>query len=341
MGDDTQVQTTRNPKGTFLMDVKRIMADTAGLLPRHMTGERMVKLVYAAATKQPELLNCTTASIGMCLTTCSELGLEPGDVRGHVYLIPRKNSAAKITECTLLVGYKGFAELARRSGEIASIDATVVYEGEPFEVFRGAHPDIKHTWCPDVDRSNQKIVAAYAIARLKDGSIAFEVLTKAEIDARRKRSSASGSGPWVTDYARMARKSALRALFMGGLVPLSAEIVRAIEEDADNETIEATASETPTGARSGALASLHSMTRAALEAGTSETQAEAQQGEQEALPPPTPDLADALDRMTLAQSSKEIDALLKGAADWHPADRAPLIEAAAKRKEALRAGGAS
>ena len=56
---------------------------------------------------------------------------------------------------------------------------------------------------------------------------------------------------------------------------------------------------------------------------------------------PTPDLADALDRMTLAQSSKEIDALLKGAADWHPADRAPLEAAAEKRKEALRAGGAS
>lgn len=51
----------------------------------------------------------------------------------------------------------------------------------------------------------------------------------------------------------------------------------------------------------------------------------------------TPDLAEALDRMTLAQSEKEINALLKGAAEWHPADQAPLIEAAAKRKEALKA----
>ncbi len=52
---------------------------------------------------------------------------------------------------------------------------------------------------------------------------------------------------------------------------------------------------------------------------------------------PTPDLAEALDRMTLAQSEKEISALLKGAADWHPADQAPLNEAAAKRREALKA----
>ncbi len=52
---------------------------------------------------------------------------------------------------------------------------------------------------------------------------------------------------------------------------------------------------------------------------------------------PNPDLAEALDRMTLAESPKEIEAILKAASGWHPADQAPLIEAAAKRKEALKA----
>ena len=65
-------------------------------------------------------------------------------------------------------------------------------------------------------------MAVYAIARIRDGSIAYEVLTRQEIDARRNRSQSSGSGPWVTDYASMARKTGLRLLFAGGLVPLSA-----------------------------------------------------------------------------------------------------------------------
>ena len=56
---------------------------------------------------------------------------------------------------------------------------------------------------------------------------------------------------------------------------------------------------------------------------------------------PTDELADALDRMTLAQSDKEINGLLKAAAGWPAVDQEPLIEAAAKRRAVLKAGGAS
>lgn len=221
-------------KQQFRGALTRILDGGKDLLPKHMTPGRMLELVYAAATKNPKLMQCTPASIGICLTTCSEMGLEPGDVRGHVYLIPRENRKAGIVECTLQIGYKGYAELGRRSGEISSIDASPVYKGEPFTVSRGAHPDIQHEWRSDVDRSDASLVAAYAVARMKDGSIAFEVLTRQEIDARRARSMSRDNGPWVTDYSRMARKTAIRALFTGGLVPMSAEIVRALDIDNDD-----------------------------------------------------------------------------------------------------------
>lgn len=257
---------TTATKQTFRTALAKIVQDSAELLPRHMTPDRMMKLVYAAATKTPKLMQCTPASIGMCLTTCSELGLEPGDVRGHVYLIPRENRKAGVMECTLQIGYKGYAELGRRSGEIASVDASVVYKGEPFLVVRGAHPDIQHEWRSDIDRSDSALVAAYAVVRLKDGSIAFEVLTRQEIDARRARSMSRDNGPWVTDYARMARKTALRALFTGGLVPMSAEIVRAIEVDNDDIIdVEAEEASKPSAARSAASASLKALAHAAAQ----------------------------------------------------------------------------
>jgi len=258
---------TTATKQTFRTSLAKIVQDSAELLPRHMTPDRMMKLVYAAATKTPKLMQCTPASIGMCLTTCSELGLEPGDVRGHVYLIPRENRKAGVMECTLQIGYKGYAELGRRSGEIASVDASVVYKGEPFLVARGAHPDIQHEWRSDIDRSDSALVAAYAVVRLKDGSIAFEVLTRQEIDARRARSMSRDNGPWVTDYARMARKTALRALFTGGLVPMSAEIVRAIEVDND-DIIDVEAEKEPSkpsAAKSAASASLKALAHAAVQ----------------------------------------------------------------------------
>ena len=38
----------------------------------------------------------------------------------------------------------------------------------------------------------------------------------------------------MTDYARMARKTAIRALFNGGCVPMSFELATAVDLDGDN-----------------------------------------------------------------------------------------------------------
>lgn len=244
------------PRAAFQQNLRAIVASSAALLPKHMTADRMVKLVYAAATKTPKLFDCTPSSIGMCLTTCSEIGLEPGDIRGHVYLIPRGN------ECTLLVGYKGYAELARRSGDIVAIDACVVYDGELFSVSRGLHPNIEHVVGLGVDRSDEKLIAAYAIAVLKSGATVFEVLTRSEIEKHRSRSQSRNNGPWVTDFARMARKSALRSLFTGGLVPMSAEIVRALEIDHDDDTQETVTARTQV--RGNAMDSLRTLAQNAV-----------------------------------------------------------------------------
>lgn len=291
---------TTQTKQTFRSALTRIVQDSAELLPRHMTPDRMLKLVYASATKTPRLFQCTPASIGMCLTTCSELGLEPGDVRGHVYLLPRENKRVGAMECTLMIGYKGYAELGRRSGEIAALDAAVVYKGEAFHVSRGAHPDIRHEWVPDVDRSDASIVAAYAIARLRDGSLVFEVLTRQEIDGRRARSMSRDNGPWVTDYARMARKSALRALFTGGLVPMSAEIIRAIEIDEDSAPEQ---EEAPTqAARSAAASSLRTLAIGA---------AQQEDVEEEPMPAEDGPLADLAADLAQAESAAAVEAIQK------------------------------
>lgn len=327
----------RETKGTFRHEVARILTAAAEVMPKHMTPDRMLALVYAAATKTPKLFDCTTASLGMCLVTCAELGLEPG-IAGHVYLIPRnmkirggRGEADRWEmQCTLLVGYKGYCELARRSGEIASLDAVPVYAGEPFKVRRGTNPGIDHEWLGDVDRSDANLVAVYAIARMRDGSIAYEVLTRQEVDARRKRSSSSGEGPWVTDYARMARKTALRLLFAGGLVPLSADIVRAIEADDEGEDyIDVATTDAAHATRRSAMDSLRGLVQGAAES-ASETTTDAPTHE------PNPDLADAIDKMAICDNEREIAGLLKDAADWHPADLAMVEAAAEKRRAALK-----
>ena len=206
--------------------VSKLAAESlSAVLPRHLTAETFAKVVGAEFVRNPKLAECTPVSLALCLITAAQHGLSPSSPLGHAYLIPRGK------ECTLLIGYKGLCELARRTGEIARMDARVVYEGETFDITGGTDPQIVHKPSLTVARTDNKIIAAYAVAVMKDGSVYFDFVTKQEIDKRRARSSSGGSGPWGTDYAAMARKSALRKLLMGGLVPLSAELAEAIDRD--------------------------------------------------------------------------------------------------------------
>jgi hypothetical protein len=74
-----------------------------------------------------------------------------------------------------------------------------------------------------------ELVAAYAVARLKNAEPVFEVMHKDDIEKIRRRSKAADSGPWVTDYDEMAKKTVLRRLCK--YLPLSTELTAAVAKD--------------------------------------------------------------------------------------------------------------
>ena len=192
----------------------------ASVLPSHLTPERVCRVALSTVTKTPALLACDMASVFLAVQQAAELGLEPGGALGQCYLIPYGKN------CQLIVSYKGLIELARRSGEIESIEARVVHERDDFSVELGLHSDIRHHPC--LDGEPGKTVMAYAVARLKGGMTQFEVMTRAEVDAIRRRSRSGNSGPWVTDYDEMARKTVVRRLCK--YLPISNEKVSAALE---------------------------------------------------------------------------------------------------------------
>ena len=77
----------------------------------------------------------------------------------------------------------------------------------------------------------------YAVAVLKGGGVQFEVMSRAEIEAVRAQSKAGKSGPWVTHWDEMARKTVVRKLFK--YLPVSIEAVRAVEIDEKSDRGEA------------------------------------------------------------------------------------------------------
>ena len=208
---------------------------------KHLTAERLIQAVIAQSTRTPELLECTDPSIIGCCVLASELGLSPGGPLGHFDLIPRRNKNLNgAFEANPSIGYKGLVVLALRSGNIARINADVVYRDEVESgIFKAKRepPMLTHGWSLETGRRrDEDLVAAYCVVETRDGMKAQVVIPRYDIDDRRSKSRGNTSpySPWVTSFSRMARKSAIRALLNGGLVPLTAELAKALEQDADS-----------------------------------------------------------------------------------------------------------
>ena len=190
-------------------------------LPKHLSADRFIRCSLTALTRSPKLKDCTQESFMKCLLDLSAFGLEPDGRRAH--LIPYGN------QCTLIIDWKGLAELAMRSGIIAKLHADIVCENDAFTYDMGEVTTHTIDW----KKPRGEMYAAYAMAQTKTGEKFFAVMSKDEIEAIRKRSRAGNSGPWQTDYNEMAKKTAFRRL--AKWLPLSAEFRDANERDHDLE----------------------------------------------------------------------------------------------------------
>jgi recombination protein RecT len=198
----------------------------AAALPKTITPERLTRVVLSTVQRVPKLLECEPKSFLAAVMACAALGLEPDGLLGQAYLVPFKD------KCTVIPGYQGLMKLARQSGEIASIDAHPVRVGDLFDYRYGADPGIKHVPAErpyTVEGSNLKwaedwrpgeITHFYAVAKMRDGSVAFVVMPSWEVDQIRDGSQGyqaalkynQDSSPWSTDYDRMGCKTAIRRL---------------------------------------------------------------------------------------------------------------------------------
>jgi len=212
------------------------MSQIAKVLPKHLTPTRMVRVALTAMTKTPKLAECDQASFFSALLTLSQIGLEPDGRLAH--LIPFANNKKGITECQLIVDWKGLAQLAYRSGLVSALHADVIYSGDLFEYSCGdLATHTPHFLRTDAAKpeSAGSLIGVYALAKMKDGSRAVTVLSIAEVDGIRKRSKSSGSGPWVSDYLEMAKKTAFRRL--SKWLPLSSENYTAALDVDDEDAI--------------------------------------------------------------------------------------------------------
>lgn len=207
--------------------IKGSLADACNKV---MTPERLAKVVCLMLSTQPQLADCTKESIFLCMQTSAQLGLEPGPL-ARISYIPRWSGTRKCLEASPLIGYQGYVELARRSGEILAVKADIVCENDLFVYEEGLETTFRHAPCLKGPRGEMYL--AYCLVKFTNGGHHIEIKRKDEIDATMRQALANkknkADSPWTNYYDEMAKKTAVRAA--SKYMPLTTELMRAIALD--------------------------------------------------------------------------------------------------------------
>lgn len=206
-------------------------ATFGAMLPSHLKGreESLTKSAVMAAIKNPKLLECKASTVVSSLTQAAQLGFtDVSGTLGQAYLVPYKD------QCQLIIGYRGMLDLARRSGEIESVTARAVFQGDHFEIEYGDNERFSHRPEAD-DESPEKLIGAYVIAKFKGGGIHRTFMSRKQIERVMTKSQSRGQyGPWKDHFIEMALKTVIRRAFK--YWPMSLELQGRIQEMAIDET---------------------------------------------------------------------------------------------------------
>lgn len=224
LAKSTKRGTLAGLKSTDIQSVLESMKlQIAQALPKHLSAERMIQMATQVIAKNPRIAECDAGSLIGAVMQASILGFKPTESLGQVYFVPYGNKVQ------FQIGYKGYIDLARRSGQIKTLYAYPVYQNDEFEYELGLEPKLRHK---PAQGERGEMTNVYACAHYKDGGYNFVVLSKDEVERLRLRNSfqkTKPSGAWATDYEAMACAKAIKQL--AKYMPLSEEMQSAFMTD--------------------------------------------------------------------------------------------------------------
>jgi recombination protein RecT len=159
------------------------------------------------------------AALEYALINIASIGISLNPALKEAYLVPR---GGKIC---LDPSYIGLVKLATDTGAIEWVQAEIVKEKDDFQ-YQGVGKAPIHKMNPFGDRG--AIIGVYCVAKLSTGEHLSTIMSKADCDAIRDKSSqASKSGPWVSFYEEMLKKTVIKRA--AKLWPRSERLLNAVE----------------------------------------------------------------------------------------------------------------
>ena len=207
-------------------------------------------LLQVLGAKKQEFVNNVTALVAndMALQECEPLSIMYSAIKataldlpldknlGFAYVIPYDNKKKGVKEAQFQMGYKGFVQLAIRSGQFKTINVTEVRKGEIIDtdLLTG---EVKLQRLPN--REMLSVIGYIAYFRLTNGfeKTLFMSVDDMNIHAMQYSQTFKSSNKyvkenskWTTDFDAMAKKTVLK-LLLNRYAPLSVEMRSAITAD--------------------------------------------------------------------------------------------------------------
>ncbi len=211
------------------LDSPEVRDKIGGIASNAMSDEAFCADIIEAFRQNQQLKACSKASIIMALVKVRQLGLRTTGAKAGVFLIPYENK--NVWEIRTQIGYQGWLTLMRNCNHFTSCYAEVVYTDDTFSILRGTDPQIIHEPNYFAERTDEKIIGAYAVAFFKDGHKEFIFMPRAEILKRRDVSAMKVKAIWDKWFVEMCQKTAIIAL--AKRVKTSTNIETALQVEAD------------------------------------------------------------------------------------------------------------
>lgn len=218
-------------------------------------GTRFISSIVSAVQSTPALQECTSPSIVNAALLGEALNLSPSPQLGQFYMVPFDNKKKGCKEAQFQLGYKGYIQLAKRSGVYKKINVISIKEGElisynPLEEELEVNlieDDYERENTPTIGYyamfeevngyrhsiywSKQKMLAhaeKYSFAFYKNGGAkSLELLEQGKIP---EKDLWKYSSFWFKDFDGMAHKTMLRQL-ISKWGTMSIDLQKAIDKD--------------------------------------------------------------------------------------------------------------
>lgn len=195
-------------------------------------GQRFISSIVSAVNANESLKECTPQSIFSAALLGESLKLSPSPQLGQYYLVPF-NGKEKGKNAQFQLGYKGYIQLAIRSGQYKKLNVLAIKDGELVR-FDPLTEEIEVNLIEDEEvREEAKTTGYYAMFEYTNGFRKAIYWSKKKMEAHAKKYSKSyckSSSVWQTNFDAMAYKTMLRQLISKWGI-MSIDMVSALDAD--------------------------------------------------------------------------------------------------------------